>query len=88
MRDNYEQVTTDLSLSPPQIDEAEHFITDQTFRLRAPPTPLEGLGQINYVLDQRDMDRIIEQFPSNDILPSTNWTPQPPTLIRNEQSHS
>ena len=27
---------------PPQIDEAEHFISAQTFRLKCPPTPFEG----------------------------------------------
>ena len=32
-----------LTLPPPlQVDEAEHIITDHTFRLGSPPTPLEG----------------------------------------------
>ena len=42
---------------------------------------------MNYNHDQRDMDRLIEQFPSNEIWPGTNCTPQHPTLIRDEQPH-
>ena len=38
--------------------------------------------QTNYAPDHRYIDRIIEQFPSNDIQPSTDWTPQSQTLIR------
>ena len=70
LRDNYKQVTTDLPPQPPQIGEVEHFITDQSFRPRSHPTPLEGLGETNYASDQRDMESIVEQFPSNDIWPS------------------
>ena len=54
------------------------------FRLRSPPTPLEE--QMNYAPDQRDMDRLIEQLHSNETWPSTNWTPHPPTLTK-EESH-
>ena len=80
----YEQVTVDLA-PPLPIDEVEHFIPQQTFRLRSPPTPLEEL--MNYTPNQRDMDRLIQQNPSNETQPNTNWTPQPPTVARNEQPH-
>ena len=50
--------------------------------LRSPPTPFEGL--MNYAPDQRDMDRLNEQFSSNETQPSTNWIPQTP---RNEQPY-
>ena len=83
MRNTYEQGTTDL-LPPLPIKEVEHehFIHGKTFRLRSPPTPFEEL--MNYIPDQGDMDKLIEQFPSNETQPNTNWTPQPPTLVRNE----
>ena len=42
LKNTYEQVTADLPPSPPS-DKVEHFIRDQTFRLRSPPTPLQGL---------------------------------------------
>ena len=42
---------------------------------------------MGYTPDQRDMDRLIEQFPSNETWPNTNWTPQTPSLVRNEQPH-
>ena len=42
---------------------------------------------MNYVPDQRDMDRLIKQFPSNETQHNTNWIPQPQTLVRNEQTH-
>ena len=48
----HEQVTTDLP-SPMPID-VEHFIRDQTFRVRCPPTPLEVL--VDYAPDQRDIE--------------------------------
>ena len=40
---------------------------------------------MNYAHNQRDMDILIEKFPTNETWHSTNWTPQPPTLTRNEQ---
>ena len=58
-----------------------------TFRLISPPTPFEGLEQNNSALYEKNVGRISEQFPNNDIRPRTNWTLQPPTLIRNEKPH-
>ena len=49
---------------PPPIDEGEHFIMDQTFRIQSPPTSLEKL--INYASEQRDIDRLIGQLHSNE----------------------
>ena len=46
-----------------------------------PSTPFEGLEQINWASDQLNLDRIGEQFSHNDLRPSINWTPQPPTFI-------
>ena len=48
----------------------------------SPPTPFEGLEQINWATDRRNVDRISKQLPNNDIRPNTNWTSQPPTLTR------
>ena len=41
----------------------------------SPSTLFEGLHQINWASDQRNLDTIGKQFPHNDIRPSTNWTP-------------
>ena len=53
-----------LTSPPPPIDKVEHFIPEQTFRLRLLPISIEGL--MKNVPDQRDMDGLIEQFPSNE----------------------
>ena len=81
LKDYYKQVTTDLSLPLP-IDGAEYVTTHQAFGQISPPTPFEGLEQINWVCDQRNLDRIGENFPNNDIRPSTTWTAQPPIFTR------
>ena len=43
---------------------------------------------MSYTPNQRDIDRLIEQFHSNETRPNTNWTAQFPTLVRNEQPHT
>ena len=53
----------------------------------SPQKLFEGLEKNKWVSDQRNVDRLSEQFPNNDIRPSTNWTPQSPTLTRDEKTH-
>ena len=57
------------------------------FRKMSPPTPFEGLEQINLESDQRNWDRISEQFPNNDIRPSTNGAPKTLIFTRYEKTH-
>ena len=63
LKNTYEQVTTDWP-PPPPIDKVEYLSQIKLFRLRSPPIPLEEL--MNYTPDQRDMERLIKQFPSNE----------------------
>ena len=82
----YEQATVDLP-APLPTDGAEPFTYDHTFRQMSPSTSFEGLEQINWVSDQRNLERISEKLFHNDMRPSANWTPQPPTFIRDEKTH-
>ena len=65
-----------------------NFISDQMFRQMSPSTPFGRLEQINWVSDQINLDIIGEKFSHTDIRPSTNWTSQPPTFMRDERTHS
>ena len=67
---------------------------DQTFRQRFPPTPLIGPEKINWTYEQANIDKASEKFSLiprqdyGDTRPKTVFTPQLPTLIRDEIVYS